>query len=59
MVESSLEMQSLVELDEARQKMIETGSMWVFPRHDLEIDREPDSREAANEYVAAARVSVA
>ena len=52
-------MQSLVELDEARQKMIETGSMWVFPRHDLEIDREPDSREAANEYVAAARVSVA
>ncbi|CAH0490395.1 unnamed protein product [Peronospora farinosa] len=47
-----LEVQSLVEGDEVRQKMIQKGSMWVFPRQDLEIDHEPDCREAANEYEA-------
>ncbi|CAH0482382.1 unnamed protein product [Peronospora belbahrii] len=47
-----LETHSLVESDEARQKMMTKGSKWVFARHDLEIDNEPDSREAANEYEA-------
>ncbi|ETL45584.1 hypothetical protein F441_04485 [Phytophthora nicotianae CJ01A1] len=47
-----LETQSLVESEEAREKMISKGSKWVFPEQDLEIDHEPDSREAVNEYEA-------
>ncbi|RQM12137.1 hypothetical protein KXD40_007027 [Peronospora effusa] len=43
--------------DEVRQKMIQKGSMWVFPKQDLEIDHEPDCREAANECVAAEKVT--
>lgn len=42
----------LVESEETRGQMITKGSKWVFPEHDLEIDHEPDSREAANEYEA-------
>ncbi|OWZ22165.1 Programmed cell death protein 2 [Phytophthora megakarya] len=47
-----LETHMLVESDEAREKMITKGSKWVFPEQDLEIDHEPDSREAVNEYEA-------
>lgn len=48
----SLETHLLVESEETRGQMITKGSKWVFPEHDLEIDHEPDSREAANEYEA-------
>ena len=49
--DGSLEMHSLVESDEAREQMMVKGSTYVFPEQVLEIDHEPDSREAANEYV--------
>lgn len=47
-----LETQSLVESEKARETMVTNGSKWVFPEHYLEIDHEPDSAEAANEYEA-------
>ncbi|KAH7463828.1 Programmed cell death protein 2 [Phytophthora ramorum] len=47
-----LETHTLVESEEAREKLITEGSKWVFPEQDLEIDHEPDSREAATEFEA-------
>ncbi|KAG6620795.1 Programmed cell death protein 2 [Phytophthora cinnamomi] len=47
-----LETHALVEADDAREQVIAKGSKWLFPEQDLEIDHEPDSREAANEYEA-------
>ncbi|KAE9012757.1 hypothetical protein PR003_g13969 [Phytophthora rubi] len=47
-----LETHSLVEAEDAREKVLAKGSKWLFPQQDLEIDHEPDSREAANEHEA-------
>ncbi|POM65112.1 Programmed cell death protein 2 [Phytophthora palmivora] len=48
----SLETHTMVESVDVREKMITKGSKWVFPEQDLEIDHEPDSSEAVNEYEA-------
>lgn len=47
-----LESRTLVVSEESKKKMISKGSKWVFPEQDLEIDHEPDSREAINEHEA-------
>ncbi|RLN73335.1 hypothetical protein BBJ28_00018047 [Nothophytophthora sp. Chile5] len=42
----------LVDPEAAVELLRTQGSKWLFPEHELEIDHEPDSREAANEYEA-------
>lgn len=46
-----LETGQLVETPSSVADVRTKGSKWLFPEYELEIEHEPDSREAVNEYV--------
>ncbi|GLD97470.1 hypothetical protein PINS_up006154 [Pythium insidiosum] len=46
------EQQRVIESETHREALRETGSKWLFPQYEVEIDHEPDASEAVNEHEA-------